>query len=193
MIPTARTGPRCSGSRGSAAMTYSRQPSSCREERIDSSLVSTNRSRSFGSTGNAPCKITLAMSIYKAMTPLGRLLETPICRSPRQPPTVKADNWGWLLRCELHIQALHPKAHRHRPGTCASLTQPPREGPFVNPLGCLLHPVESTAEPDCHIWAACPLEGAGHPNRKPSAIGTGVRQRVSRAFERVVCAGKAEP
>jgi hypothetical protein len=50
-----------SGSRGSAAITYSRQPSSSREDRIAAMLVSTNRSRSFGSTENTPCTITMAM------------------------------------------------------------------------------------------------------------------------------------
>jgi hypothetical protein len=54
-----------SGSRGSAAITYSRHPASCREERIAATLVSTNRSRSFGSTENSPCTITMAIRFYR--------------------------------------------------------------------------------------------------------------------------------
>ena len=53
-----------SGSRGSAAITYSRQPASCREERMPSTLASTNRSRSSGSTKNTPCTITMAIPRY---------------------------------------------------------------------------------------------------------------------------------
>ena len=45
-------------------MTYSRQPSSSREARIASILVSTNRSRSFGSTENTPCTITTVMLAF---------------------------------------------------------------------------------------------------------------------------------
>ena len=54
-----------SGSRGSAAITYSRHPSSCRDDRIASTLVSTNRSRSFGSTENTPCTITMAIRLSR--------------------------------------------------------------------------------------------------------------------------------
>ena len=90
------------GSRGSAASTYSRQPSSCREVRIPSTPVSTNRSRSSGSTENTPCTITMAMRLYRRCRVGGRLA-MPIARCRREAKHSGPDHpnlWAGRVRFE---------------------------------------------------------------------------------------------